>query len=132
MSLSATSAQQTAGKHTAIIASLSMAAAVLLGAFGAHGLKNFASPKALELWQTATLYLLVHGLGLGLVAVFITLGWCNKKPAIALQLGMALFCGSLYAMALGAPRWLGMVTPIGGTAFVIGWGLLAWQLMRKG
>ncbi len=100
---------------------LTMAIGVMLGAFGAHGLKNFATPKALELWQTATLYLFIHGLGILLVGVLVALGLSNKKPAVCFGVGILLFSGSLYAMALGAPRFLGAITPMGGTLFIIGW-----------
>lgn len=96
-----------------------------LGAFGAHGLRASASPQALGWWQTATLYHLVHALALvlaGLVALHApragTAGW-------AFLLGSMVFSGTLYAMALGAPRWLGAVTPIGGLALMAGWLLLA-------
>jgi len=97
-----------------------------LGAFGAHGLRASLSAQALAWWQTATLYQLVHALALvltGLVALHApragAAGW-------AFLIGSVVFSGTLYAMALGAPRWLGAVTPLGGLALMAGWLLLAW------
>lgn len=112
------------------MASVLLSMGILLGAFGAHGLKAFATPKTLELWQTATLYLFVNTLGLLFISVLLYLKWCNTRPALCLMMGIGVFCGTLYAMALGLPRWLGAITPIGGTLMVIGWGWLAYQLYR--
>lgn len=103
------------------------AAAVGLGAFGAHGLEARLSERAIATWQTAVQYHFVHGLGLLLVAAL----WERVHPswglaaALALASGIVLFSGSLYALALGAPRLLGAVAPIGGTLFILGWILLA-------
>lgn len=119
-----------AGLRIGCMASALLAAGVLLGAFGAHGLKTVASPKALELWQTATLYLFVNTLGLLITSALLHLKWCNTRPALCLMLGIGIFCGTLYAMALGFPRWLGAITPIGGVLMVIGWGWLGIQLYR--
>lgn len=115
-------------KNLSIIASLLLGAGVLLGAFGAHGLKSFATPKALEYWQTATLYLFIHALGVFVVAILTHLKLTHPRPAYCLLAGILIFCGSLYLMALGLPRWLGAITPIGGTLFVAGWVWLAMSL----
>lgn len=115
-------------KNLSIVASALLAVGVLLGAFGAHGLKSFATPKALEYWQTATLYLFIHALGIFAIAILTHLKLTHSRPAYCLLAGILIFCGSLYLMALGLPRWLGAITPIGGTLFVAGWIWLAMSL----
>jgi uncharacterized membrane protein YgdD (TMEM256/DUF423 family) len=105
--------------------------AVALGAFGAHGLQarlaNAADgAKRLGWWETAAHYHLLHALALGLVAFVITRVPAARFAGIAFVLGTLLFAGSLYAMALGGPRWLGAVTPLGGLGLLTGWAILAW------
>ena len=107
------------------IAALNMAIAVALGAFGAHGLKAIVSSQQLEWWQTATLYWFIHGLGLLLVGILIRLNYTTQTTAWLLQIGVIIFAGSLYAMTLGAPRWFGAITPIGGVLMIAGWLWLA-------
>ena len=107
------------------IAALNMAIAVALGAFGAHGLKAIVIPQQLEWWQTATLYWFIHGLGLLLVGILIRLNYATQTTAWLLQVGVIIFAGSLYAMTLGAPRWFGAITPIGGVLMIAGWLWLA-------
>ncbi|MDN3397926.1 DUF423 domain-containing protein [Psychrobacter sp. APC 3426] len=103
------------------IGALNMAIAVALGAFGAHGLKTLVSEEQLEWWQTATLYLFVHALGLLIVGLLIRLRYATQTTAWLLQIGIIIFAGSLYAMTLGAPRWFGAITPIGGLLMITGW-----------
>lgn len=105
--------------------------AVGLGAFGAHGLQARLADaadeaKRLAWWQTAAQYHLLHALALGLVALSIVKAPQARFAGFAFALGTLLFSGSLYAMALGGPRWLGAVTPLGGLGFLAGWGVLAW------
>ncbi|WP_201534677.1 DUF423 domain-containing protein [Psychrobacter ciconiae] len=107
------------------IAAMNLALAVGLGAFGAHGLKRVASPEQLAWWQTATLYLLIHALGLLVIALLIKLNLATKTSAWLIQIGVIIFAGSLYLMALGAPRWFGAITPIGGVLMICGWAWLA-------
>lgn len=107
------------------IAAMNLALAVGLGAFGAHGLKRVASPEQLAWWQTATLYLLIHALGLLVIALLIKLNLATKTSAWLIQIGVIVFAGSLYLMALGAPRWFGAITPIGGVLMICGWAWLA-------
>ncbi|MEO8537487.1 MAG: DUF423 domain-containing protein [Betaproteobacteria bacterium] len=105
-----------------------MAAAVLLGAFGAHALKARLSPDALSIWQTAVDYHAWHALGLFGVGVLMALDVRARFLGVAAWLfgaGIVLFCGSLYALALGAPSGVGVVTPFGGVAFIAGWLALA-------
>lgn len=114
------------------IAAINLALAVCLGAFGAHGLKAHATPEQLAWWHTATEYFFYHALGL------LALGILSKVSTISiqwsacfLQFGIIVFCGSLYSMALGAPLWFGAITPIGGTAMILGWITLAVSTLRS-
>jgi uncharacterized membrane protein YgdD (TMEM256/DUF423 family) len=100
--------------------------AVLLGASGAHALKAHLSPEALGWWQTAVPYQMAHGLALLVVAM----AGIGRLPAALLGSGAVVFCGTLYAMALGAPHWLGAVAPLGGLAMLAGWALAAWRVIR--
>lgn len=103
---------------------------VALGAFGAHALQSRFSTEASAWWETATFYLLVHAaaaLAVGLAGragLMQVGGWAHV-------LGAVIFAGTLYAMALGAPRWLGAVTPIGGTALLAGWAIIAIAALRN-
>jgi uncharacterized membrane protein YgdD (TMEM256/DUF423 family) len=114
------------------ISAVNLAVAVILGAFGAHGLKAKLDAEQLGWWHTATEYFFYHTLGLlvigTLVRILPTLEL--RLSAVLLQLGIVIFCGSLYAMALGAPRWFGAITPIGGLVFILGWLLLAWSAFK--
>lgn len=102
--------------------------AVAAGAFAAHGLKEHLSPDLLAIFQTGAQYQMYHALALFGVGIFGThrprcrlvngAGW-------AFQIGVLLFSGSLYALALSGIRALGAITPFGGVAFLIGWLLLA-------
>lgn len=98
--------------------------AVILGAFGTHGLKDSLSDKELTWWNTAQYYHTIHSLGLiagGLLAgrgMEKHLRWCRYLFLI----GIIFFSGSLYIMALWPDlRWLGAITPLGGVSFIIGW-----------
>ena len=102
--------------------------AIALGAFGAHGLEARLSPEALAWLETGTRYELAHGLALLGVA---SLAHREIKPSIylgvagwAFLIGTILFSGSLYAMSLGGLARLSIVVPVGGAAFLIGWGTL--------
>lgn len=100
---------------------------VAFGAFGAHALRERVSPEALGWFETGTRYHLVHALallGAGLAAGSVRSG-ALRLAGGCFALGILLFSGSLYALALGAPRWLGAVTPFGGTAWIVGWVALA-------
>ncbi len=114
------------------IAAINMAIAVALGAFGAHGLKGIANEQQLAWWHTGTLYLLVHAVGLLLVGILIRLNSATQITAWLLQIGVIIFAGSLYAMTLGAPRWFGAITPIGGVLMIAGWVWLAVTAFRLG
>lgn len=111
-------------RRTAILAAISGAIAVAAAAFGAHAA---ASPQAAQWLQIGGQYQLVHA-----VAVLVLLcGPGQTGPARMLLGGSALFAATLYAMAMGAPRWLGAVTPIGGLLMILGWLWAAWMLGRR-
>ncbi len=107
--------------------------AVLIGAFAAHGLKQYATPAVLETVKIAVDYQLYHALALLAVGI-----WQLQKPrqqglkvaGLAFILGSFLFSGRLYALAAGAPRWLGPITPVGGICFLVGWAALAMAAWR--
>lgn len=102
-------------------AAVSAAMAVAAGAFGAHGASG---PQEAEWLRTGALYQLVHA-----VAALTIMG-AARGPAIMLLAGGALFAITLYAMALGGPRGLGAVTPIGGMLLIIGWLWAGWLYWR--
>jgi len=106
-----------------LLAALSGAIAVAAGAFGAHGA---ASPQAAEWLKTGATYQLIHAVAA--LAIVDRLG--AKTPAALFLVGGAIFALTLYAMAIGAPRWLGAITPIGGTLLIIGWLWLGWTALR--
>jgi len=107
------------------------ASGVALGAFGAHGLKARLG-ASLPVWETAVQYHLVHALFCLAIALALRAGAPSAlRPAAWLALGgVILFSGSLYALALGGPRWLGPITPLGGLAFLLAWGVLLVQGFR--
>jgi uncharacterized membrane protein YgdD (TMEM256/DUF423 family) len=110
------------GDGLAIFLALSGAIAVIAGAYGAHG----ASGKAVEWLRTGAEYQMIHALA-GLYAVSRPKG---GGPAALFLLGAAVFSGTLYAMALGAPHWLGAITPLGGLGMILGWIWLAGTMLR--
>ena len=112
---------------------LNAAIAVGMGAFGAHGLKESLEPGLLAAYQTGAQYHLFHALGLLLIGV---IARENRRAALSvsgwlLLGGIVLFSGSLYVLAITGERWLGMITPLGGTAFIAGWVLLAATMLRS-
>jgi uncharacterized membrane protein YgdD (TMEM256/DUF423 family) len=108
-----------------VLGALSAALAVGLGAFGAHGLKKIASPEQLGWWDTASRYHLAIALATVLFGLLRLHKPGSPAAGLCLTLGTLLFSGSLYAMTLGAPRWFGAVTPLGGTAMIAGFVLFA-------
>lgn len=118
-----------------IIAACSGFIAVMLGAFGAHGLKSVLDSAAMGTYKTAVQYQLAHTLALLAVGL-----WLHTTESLAQSLriagwcftgGILLFSGSLYALAMGAPKALGPITPVGGLLFMAGWFNLliaAWRL----
>ena len=106
--------------------------AVAAGAFAAHGLKARIGADALATFELAARYQMYHALALALCA-FAWSRWPGPAVALAALLffvGIVLFCGSLYVLSLTGARWLGAVTPLGGTAWLIGWAALAWAAVK--
>jgi uncharacterized membrane protein YgdD (TMEM256/DUF423 family) len=100
--------------------------AVAAGAFGAHGLRARVTPRMLEVFETGARYQMFHALGLLAVAWLASQRGASADGAgWAMLAGIALFSGSLYAMALTGVTRLGMVTPLGGVGFLVGWALFA-------
>ncbi|MFV0623547.1 DUF423 domain-containing protein [Sphingomonas sp. ac-8] len=104
-----------------MLAALSGAVAVAAGAFGAHG----AEGQARDWLQTGGHYQLVHA-----IAALVALRLDLRGPGWLFVVGGLIFAGTLYAMALGAPRWLGAITPIGGATLIAGWVWLAYAGLR--
>ena len=110
---------------------------IALGAFGAHALKASLSHDAMAIWQTAVQYQMFQTLAL--LGVALLMGGSSaqtsrqgllKITGYLFILGIALFSGSLYLLALTGVRWLGAITPLGGASFLAGWALLFWHSMR--
>ncbi len=117
------------------IGAVLMAVAVGMGAFGAHGLRNRLDSYSMSVYEKAVFYHFIHALGILLVAL---LARANAITAVGqtrvawlLLIGIIIFSGSLYALAVSGVRNLGAITPIGGIAFIIGWLLLAYEALRS-
>jgi len=114
-----------------LVGALLGAAGVALGAFGAHGLRSRLDAQQLAAWETAVKYHLLHAVALLALALsphapqLRGAGWCFAA-------GIVAFSGSLYALALGGPRLLGPVTPLGGLALIAGWLWLAKAALTRG
>lgn len=109
-----------------IIGSLNMALAIALGAFGAHGLEGRLSERMMQNWQTGAHYHLIHGLGILIIGLILAV--FKSQPTTLLSVagwllfvGIIFFSGSLYVMALTGITKLGMITPLGGISFIVGW-----------
>lgn len=115
------------------LGSLAMLLAVAMGAFGAHALKKTLTTELMAIYETAVHYHFYHALGLLVVGVL-----ASRLPETALlrgsgilmAAGLLLFSGSLYALSLSGIRWLGAITPMGGTAFLLAWLLLLVAVIR--
>ncbi len=113
----------------AVLAALGVAA----GAFAAHALKERLSPEMLTVFETGVRYHLIHALGLlgiGLVALHLQAQRWLLASGWTMLAGLVVFSGTLYALAAGGPRWLGAITPVGGTALIAAWALLAVAVWR--
>lgn len=121
------------GKSILMTASVLLALAVALGAFGAHGLKSQLSTEMLQTWKTGVDYHFYHALGLLLIGILAVSfpSELVKWSAILLTAGIVLFSGSLYALAISGIKWLGAITPVGGMSFIAGWVLLFLAVWKK-
>ena len=105
---------------------------VILGAFGAHALKEQLTEYDQSIYDKAVFYQMFHAMGI-FVVTFIGDYYSSINISViiwAFVLGIVLFSGSLYFLAVTKIKWLGMVTPIGGTFFIIGWGMLFFKLLK--
>ena len=98
------------------------ALAVVAGAFGAHGLAERVEPRQLDAWRTASQYALLHAIALLALGLFgVSSGRSVRWPATLWLAGAVLFSGSIFALVLGGPRWLGPITQLGGLCLIAGW-----------
>ncbi len=122
-----------AAKLFLALGALLAAAAVILGAFGAHGLRARLSADALAIYQTGVQYHFWHALGVlavGIIGLHLPESGWLRLAGVLLALGVVLFSGSLYALALGGAKALGAIAPFGGLAFILGWIALAIAVLR--
>ena len=116
-----------------VLGSILAGSGVAAGAFGAHALKEILDAPMLQVFETATRYVMYHAFGLCIVSWAIDRypGQRLEKSGWLFILGILLFSGSLYVVSLAGIRWMGAVTPVGGLAFMIGWLLLGWGVWRN-
>ncbi|MEO1085446.1 MAG: DUF423 domain-containing protein [Acidobacteriota bacterium] len=101
------------------------ALAVAAGAFGAHALQDSLDARALGQWETAAKYLMYAGLGASIASCVEARG-----AGLALIFGGLVFAAAVGGLAIGGPRWLGAVAPLGGGSMIVGFGLLAWRAVN--
>jgi uncharacterized membrane protein YgdD (TMEM256/DUF423 family) len=120
-------------RKTLAVAGALIALATVAGAFGAHALKAHLPPDKLAVYETAVRYHFLHALGLLVIGVLLRSadGELLRWSATLVLVGIILFSGSLYLLTFGAPRLLGVVTPLGGLALIGGWGLFAVTMWRQ-
>lgn len=113
-----------------------MGVAVMLGAFGAHGLRGKLDAYSMDVYERAVFYHFVHALGMMIVVALgksgAVTGEAANRVSWLLMTGILVFSGSLYALAVTGIRTLGAITPIGGVAFIGAWLYLAWELRARG
>ena len=103
--------------------------AIALGAFGAHGLeKVLTDNRTTEVWKTAVLYHLIHTVMLFVLAQRPVV---PRGPWWSFAVGVLIFSGTLYVLAVTNVKWLGAITPLGGLSFLLGWGWLGWAGLRN-
>lgn len=115
------------------IAGITGAIAVVTGAFGAHGLETRLEAEMLEIWETAVKYHFYHVIALFALALAPQAVWDSPWAARAgwtFLFGIAVFSGTLYALALSGIGWLGAITPIGGVGLILGWVFAAFAIPR--
>jgi uncharacterized membrane protein YgdD (TMEM256/DUF423 family) len=119
-----------------VIGAALMALGVMLGAFGAHALKDRLDAYSMDVYQKAVFYHFVHALGILIVSALFRAGALTESACTIvcalLVSGIVLFSGSLYVLAFTGARGLGAVTPFGGLAFIAAWLVLAYRLLRAG
>ena len=122
-------------KHNVIISlgSFNAALAIAFGAFAAHGLKSRIDERSIEIFNTAADFHFWHAIGLIIIGIIAkNMSKTNFASVVWLMtLGILLFSGSLYILSVTGIRWLGAITPFGGTSFMIAWLLLAWKCLKS-
>jgi uncharacterized membrane protein YgdD (TMEM256/DUF423 family) len=117
-----------------VVGAVFMALAVAMGAFGAHALKDRLDEYSQGVYEKAVFYHFVHGIGILLISLLARVGILSaageERAGWLMAIGIVLFSGSLYALAISGVRILGAVTPFGGVAFIAGWVLLAYEATR--
>ena len=114
------------------IAAINGMISVAAGAFGVHGLEERLTPEMLANFETGARYHMYHALAMLLTAAaapHISAG-TGRAACVSFLVGIMLFSGSLYVLSITGVKQLGMITPLGGVAFLIGWALLAWAALR--
>jgi uncharacterized membrane protein YgdD (TMEM256/DUF423 family) len=115
-----------------LLGSILAFSAVLLGAFGAHALKETLSAyDSIQTWETAVRYQMWHAIALILLSMISLTQPTPKMIGPCFTIGALLFSGSLYGLALDGPKWLGPITPLGGLSLMIGWLLLAYSCFKN-
>lgn len=124
--------------HTLIsIGAINAFIAVAAGAFAAHGLKNLLTPEHISTFKTAADYQMIHSIGLLIIAVLNQQNIPDSKrrrntiASLFMLAGIILFSGSLYLLTLTATNWLGIITPLGGSCFLIAWLMLAFNYLKQ-
>lgn len=120
-------------KLFASLGSINALIAVLLGAFGAHALKSRLSPEMMEIFQTGVQYHFYHALGLlavGIIAWHLPESTWLRWSGWLMFAGILIFSGSLYMLSATGIKWLGAITPLGGTAFIVAWVLLTIAVLK--
>lgn len=116
------------------VGAILLAAAVALGAFGAHGLRSRLDTYSMSVYEKAVFYHFVHALGILLVALLARTNAISpagqERVGWLLAAGILVFSGSLYALAISGVRMLGAITPLGGIAFIAAWLMLAYEATR--
>ncbi len=117
------------------IGAIGLALAVMLGAFGAHGLRGRLDDYSMGVYERAVFYHYIHAIGLLIVPLLARSGMIPESSAsqvcCLLAAGILIFCGSLYLLAVTGVRTLGAITPIGGVSFIAAWLWLAYALLRR-
>jgi uncharacterized membrane protein YgdD (TMEM256/DUF423 family) len=121
-------------RSTLVIAALLGALAVALGAFAAHGLQTLLSERLLQVFQIGVQYQFYHVFALLLTGLLQQRRDSRglRLAAVLFLLGILIFSGSLYVLALSGVHWLGAITPLGGSAFIAGWLVLAFSIFKQG
>jgi uncharacterized membrane protein YgdD (TMEM256/DUF423 family) len=113
----------------ALLAGLGVAA----GAFGAHALRDHLAPDRLAQYELAVRYQLYHAFAL-IAAAWAVRQWPGSTAQTAgwlFVVGVLIFCGTVYALSFGSPRWFGAITPLGGISLIAGWLFLAWAAIKS-